>query len=244
MYRLHRSLQPLERFREKGARCVSLTGALMMISIFAACNDAARADRLAATDALTAPASKGTPRPGAYDPTPGAERTTLASFEHRNDLRIDVDGAFKPKLPLTIRFEAIGLRASASTRVRLTIVNGEPNVTPRNVIVDTRVPIAAKEIVSFTRTFTFSEPGYYAIRALSQADPGADPRPEAERMLPLSGDNSAVVWLLITAGGGQLDRRYDSSWSDGKSDRYLEGGGLGAFRSYARALRDIGDAGR
>jgi hypothetical protein len=185
----------------------------------------------ACSDPITAPAG---PASAAVQSSQGFERPSI----ERVSLRLDAEGPFRPGVPIKLRASARANLAAPDVKLEMIVFgadtiagSGRPAGAGRR-IASKSARLAQGDVVPFTASTSFDEPGYYqiAVRAVGRAAPAEEAlRQKGHARARVNDFSVEVIDLVIDEAGGGVTSDWRTLAKAG-ARRQPKFGGLGPFR--------------
>lgn len=168
------------------------------------------------------------------DPGPVTSTTPVV---RRVDLRFEVNGAFRPGVPVAITAVARGRRAADQVDLEVSVFD-EPAVasTPPERVGRRRVgalqgPLGRGAERRVSQTVTFAAPGYYRVSARAVSS-GPKPDLVAPGDSMILDQSEETLYVLVDENGGRLTDGYDPRVLAGREPAY---GSFGPFLASSRS---------
>jgi hypothetical protein len=173
---------------------------LVLAAALAGCSDD--------TTSPVAPDPGTAPRPETPN-GPQAHDTGITPVVRRVELDFDVNGAFRPGVPITVTAVARGRREANEVNLELAVLDerGAAESGWRQVGSD-RTALGRGAEHRMTRTLVFPEPGYYRVSARAFSS-GPTPTQLAQGDSLILNSSYETLYILIDQNGGRLTDGFD-----------------------------------
>jgi hypothetical protein len=169
-------------------------------------------------------------------PEGDAERTSVSPVVPRVDVRFEVNGAFRPGVPVNVTAVAWARRQADDMRMEL-VVHDEPSPagTPaeaagRRPVGSTQGGLGRGSERRLSQNITFAEPGYYRVSArVVSSGPTPDVMPGDSLILNTTHE---TLYILVDENGGRLTAGFDRAALGARTPLY---GSYGPFVPGGRA---------